>query len=117
MVRPATEPVRTVDAAERFRAALNRGGEHHHIVVIGGGYIGIEMAEALVQRDIPSTLVEAMPQLMSTLDADMAAHVQEGAEAEGIDVRLSDPVTEIAAHRKEASALVDELRFDEGPAQ
>src|SRR3954471_395790 len=66
----APEPVRTVDAAERFRAALGRNLEHHHIVVIGGGYIGIEMAEALVQRDIPTTLVEALPQLMSTLDPD-----------------------------------------------
>src|SRR3954471_21463691 len=64
----ATEPVRTVDAAERFRAALQRGGRHHHVVVIGGGYIGLEMAEALAQRDIPTTLVEAAPQVMLTLD-------------------------------------------------
>ena len=54
----ATEPARTVDAAERFRAALERGGEHQHVVVIGGGYIGLEMAEALVQRDLAVTLVE-----------------------------------------------------------
>jgi NADPH-dependent 2,4-dienoyl-CoA reductase/sulfur reductase-like enzyme len=91
----ATEPVRTVDAAERFRAALRRGGDHHHVVVIGGGYIGIEMAEALVQRDIPSTLVEAMPQLMSTLDADMAAHVQDAAEGIGIRVLVGTKVEEV----------------------
>ena len=46
----AAEPARTIDAAERFRAALERGGES--AVVIGGGYIGLEMAEALVQRGI-----------------------------------------------------------------
>jgi NADPH-dependent 2,4-dienoyl-CoA reductase/sulfur reductase-like enzyme len=91
----ATEPVRTVDAAERFRAALRRGGEHHHVVVIGGGYIGIEMAEALVQRDIPTTLVEALPQLMSTLDADMAAHVQDAAEGIGVRVLVGTAVEEI----------------------
>ena len=91
----ATEPVRTVDAAERFRAALRRGGDHHHVVVIGGGYIGIEMAEALVQRDIPSTLVEAMPQLMSTLDADMAAHVQDAAEGIGVRVLVGTSVEEV----------------------
>src|SRR3954471_5758486 len=84
----ATEPVRTVDAAERFRAALGRGLEHHHVVVIGGGYIGIEMAEALVKRDIPTTLVEALPQVMSTLDADMATHVQDAAEGIGVRVRV-----------------------------
>jgi len=91
----ASEPVRTVDAAERFRAALRRGGEHHHVVVIGGGYIGIEMAEALVQRDIPTTLVEALPQLMSTLDADMAAHVQDAAEGIGVRVLVGTAVEEV----------------------
>ena len=91
----ATEPVRTVDAAERFRAALRRGGEHRHVVVIGGGYIGIEMAEALVQRDIPTTLVEALPQLMSTLDADMATHVQDAAEGIGVRVLVGTAVEEV----------------------
>ena len=91
----ATEPVRTVDAAERFRAALSRGGDHHHVVVIGGGYIGLEMAEALVQRDIATTLVEAAPQVMSTLDADMAAHVQDAAEGIGIRVIVGTEVEEV----------------------
>ena len=91
----ATEPVRTVDAAERFRSALSRGREHRHVVVIGGGYIGLEMAEALVQRNIPTTLVEAAPQVMLTLDADMAAHVQDGAEAVGVRVLLGAAVDEV----------------------
>jgi NADPH-dependent 2,4-dienoyl-CoA reductase/sulfur reductase-like enzyme len=90
----ATEPVRTVDAAERFGAALRRG-DHHHIVVIGGGYIGLEMAEALVQRDIRTTLVEAAPQVMLTLDADIAAHVQDAAEGVGVRVRVGTAVEEI----------------------
>jgi NADPH-dependent 2,4-dienoyl-CoA reductase/sulfur reductase-like enzyme len=91
----ATEPVRTVDAAERFRAALAHGGEKQHVVVIGGGYIGLEMAEALVQRGIPTTLVEAAPQVMTTLDADMAAHVQDGAEGVGVRVMVGTAVEEI----------------------
>jgi NADPH-dependent 2,4-dienoyl-CoA reductase/sulfur reductase-like enzyme len=91
----ATEPVRTVDAAERFRAALSRGGDHQHVVVIGGGYIGLEMAEGLVQRDIATTLVEAAPQVMSTLDADMAAHVQDAAEGIGIRVIVGTEVEEV----------------------
>jgi NADPH-dependent 2,4-dienoyl-CoA reductase/sulfur reductase-like enzyme len=102
----ATEPVRTVDAAERFRAALRRGGEHHHVVVIGGGYIGIEMAEALVQRDIPSTLVEAMPQVMSTLDADMATHVQDAAEGIGVRVLVGAKVEEVLLDEEGAPRAV-----------
>ena len=90
----ATEPVRTVDAAERFGAALRRG-DHHHAVVIGGGYIGLEMAEALVQRDIPTTLVEAAPQVMLTLDSDIAAHVQDAAEGVGVRVLTGTAVEEV----------------------
>jgi NADPH-dependent 2,4-dienoyl-CoA reductase/sulfur reductase-like enzyme len=89
----ATEPARTVDAAERFRAALARGGRT--AVVIGGGYIGLELAEALVQRGLRTTLVEAAPQVMATLDADMAAHVQDAAEGVGIRVLVGTAVEEV----------------------
>jgi NADPH-dependent 2,4-dienoyl-CoA reductase/sulfur reductase-like enzyme len=90
----AVEPARTVDAAERFDAALREGGES--AVVIGAGYIGIEMAEALIKRGMRVTLLERAGQVMPiALDPDMAAHVQDGAEAEGIDIRLSDPVERI----------------------
>jgi NADPH-dependent 2,4-dienoyl-CoA reductase/sulfur reductase-like enzyme len=89
----ATEPARTIDAAERFRAALSRGGES--AVVIGGGYIGLEMAEALVQRGIRTTLVEAEAQVMGTLDADIAALVQDAAEGVGVRVLTATTVEEV----------------------
>ena len=89
----ATEPARTVDAAERFRSALKRGGEC--AVVIGGGYIGLEMGEALVQRGLTVTLIEAAPQVFGSLDRDMADHVQDAAEAIGVAVRVGTPVEEI----------------------
>ena len=102
----ATEPVRTVDAAERFRAALERGGDHQHVVVIGGGYIGLEMAEALVQRNIATTLIEAAPQVMGTLDADMAAHVQDAAEGLGIRVLVSTELEEVLLDERGAPRAV-----------
>jgi NADPH-dependent 2,4-dienoyl-CoA reductase/sulfur reductase-like enzyme len=89
----ATEAVRTIDAGARLRDALDRGG--HDAVVIGGGYIGLEMAEALVHQGRRVTLVDQGPQLMTTLDADMAAHVQDAAEGKGIRVRLSVEVQEV----------------------
>ena len=88
-----TEPARTLEAGQRFRAQLSLGG--HHGVVIGGGYIGIEMAEAMVHRGMRVTIVERSAQLMGTMDPDMAAHVQDGALGIGIDVRLSVDVEEI----------------------
>jgi NADPH-dependent 2,4-dienoyl-CoA reductase/sulfur reductase-like enzyme len=108
----AVEPARTVDAAERFDVQLSRGGER--AVVIGGGYIGIEMAEALVRRGMSVTLLELADQVMNVaLDKDMAAHVQEGAEGEGIDVRTSSPVTEIEVgpNGKPVAVHVEDERF------
>jgi NADPH-dependent 2,4-dienoyl-CoA reductase/sulfur reductase-like enzyme len=102
----ASEPVRTVDAAECFRSALSRGGEHQHVVVVGGGYIGLEMAEALAQRNIATTLIEAAPQVMGTLDADMAAHVQDAAEGLGIRVLVSTELEEVLLDERGAPRAV-----------
>ncbi|MGZ6697656.1 MAG: FAD-dependent oxidoreductase [Solirubrobacteraceae bacterium] len=96
-----SEPARTIPEAERLRAALERGGRS--AVVVGGGYIGLEMAEALVDRGLQVTLVERGDRVMATLDADMAAHVQDAAEGVGIDVRLGARLEEI----REGSVVVD----------
>lgn len=90
----ACAPVRTVDAAERFRARLEQSGGRD-AVVIGASYLGLEMAEALVLRGFNVALLERSGQVMGTLDADMAAHVQDAAEGVGIRVMLSTAVEEI----------------------
>ncbi len=91
----AIEPARTIGAAERLRRELARAGEDAAAVVIGAGYIGLEMAEAFVDRGMRVTMVEAAGQVMSTLDADMAAHVQDAAEKHGIRVLVDTKVEEI----------------------
>jgi NADPH-dependent 2,4-dienoyl-CoA reductase/sulfur reductase-like enzyme len=63
------------------------------VVVIGGGYIGLEMAEAFVKRGCRSvTVVERGPEVMGTLDPDMGAHVSKAMRDEGIDVRCGEAV-------------------------
>jgi len=94
----AVEPVRTVDAGERFRSELQREGARRG-VVIGASYLGLEMAEAMVKRGMDVTLIDQTDQVMGTLDPEMAAHVQQAAESEGVRVLLSTNVEEI--HRDE----------------
>jgi len=53
-------------------------------VVIGGGYIGLEMAEALIRRGLEVSLVERAAQVMVTLDPDMGALVSEALMAVGV---------------------------------
>ena len=93
----ATEAARTIDAGMRLREQVLRGGAD--AVVVGGGYIGLEMAEALVERGLRVTLIDQAPQLMTTLDADMAAKVQDAAEGQGIQVRLSVDLEEVLLDR------------------
>jgi NADPH-dependent 2,4-dienoyl-CoA reductase/sulfur reductase-like enzyme len=88
------EPVLKVDAAERFRTEL-RHSDAHHAVVVGASYLGLEMAEALVSRGMDVTLIDQMDQVFGTLDPDMAAHVQDAAEAVGINVMLSTELEEV----------------------
>jgi NADPH-dependent 2,4-dienoyl-CoA reductase/sulfur reductase-like enzyme len=102
-------PVRTVDAAERFRAALERS-QGRDAVVIGAGYVGLEMAEALVLRGFTVTLVDRSDQVMGTLDSEIAAHVQDAAEGVGVRVLVSTTVQEIHhdAHGRPRSVQTSE---------
>jgi NADPH-dependent 2,4-dienoyl-CoA reductase/sulfur reductase-like enzyme len=63
--------------------------EHERAVVVGGGYIGLEMAEAMKKRGLDVTIVEAGAQPMSTLDPDMGALVADAIRKMGIEL-LSD---------------------------
>lgn len=61
-------------------------------VVIGGGFIGIEVAENLKRLGIDVTLVEAAPQLMAPFDADMAAFIHAEVRAAGVELVLGGMV-------------------------
>ncbi|HEX6418337.1 MAG TPA: FAD-dependent oxidoreductase [Acidimicrobiales bacterium] len=88
---PMVHGVQTLDdaAALEQRAAT---GDVRRVTVVGGGYIGLEMAEAFVHRGAEVTLLEAADQLMPSLDADVAAPLVGALEGLGIDVRLRTPL-------------------------
>lgn len=78
--------VQTIGDGERLLDGL-AGAEHpRRAVVVGGGYIGIEMAEAMVRRGLAVTVVDRAEQPMTTLDPDMGALVHEAMEGMGITV-------------------------------
>lgn len=69
-------------------------------VVIGGGFIGIEMAENLVERGIEVTLVEASTQVMAPLDEEMVSTVHEHLIDKNIELILNDGVKEFRENGK-----------------
>ncbi len=62
-------------------------------VVVGGGFIGLEMAENLHQRGISVSIVELAPQILPNLDRDMAALAQQYLRARGVSLYLGDGVS------------------------
>jgi NADPH-dependent 2,4-dienoyl-CoA reductase/sulfur reductase-like enzyme/rhodanese-related sulfurtransferase len=66
-------------------------------VVVGGGYIGLEMAEALRLRDLEVTLVELADQVFIAADGEMVAPIHQQLELHGVDLRLGVSVNGIEA--------------------
>ncbi len=64
-------------------------------VVVGGGFIGIEMAENLIERGIDVSLVEAAEQVMLTMDMDMVAPVHETLRQNGVKLYLSQALQSV----------------------
>jgi NADPH-dependent 2,4-dienoyl-CoA reductase/sulfur reductase-like enzyme len=83
--------VQTLDDGLAVRAAADAAGVRH-AVVVGGGYIGLELGEALVRRGLAVALVESGPQPMSTLDPEMGELVADALRAVGVDVYVGERV-------------------------
>ncbi|WP_119395779.1 FAD-dependent oxidoreductase [Salinibius halmophilus] len=64
-------------------------------VVVGGGYIGIEMAEALIHRGIETTMVEMLPQIMASVDPEMATPLHQEMRRNGVRLKLSNALAKI----------------------
>ena len=98
--------VQVLDDAVAIDKALAEGPRK--AVVVGGGYIGLEMAEAFVTRGIDVTLVEAASQPMGTLDPDMGVLVADVLKELGVDVQCSNPVKGFETSEGRVTAVVTE---------
>ncbi len=64
-------------------------------VVVGGGFIGLEMVEALVKRGLKVNVVEMMPHVMAVMEAETAGFIENELLSYGVGVNTSASVTEI----------------------
>ncbi|HLT16835.1 MAG TPA: FAD-dependent oxidoreductase [Acidimicrobiales bacterium] len=105
------EHVKGVQTLDDARVLLDhaRSRQCRRVVVVGGGYIGLEMAEAFCRWGAEVTIVERQAQLMGTLDPDIAARLVEPMEGLGIEVRLN---TAVAGFEPGAVLLDGEERLD-----
>lgn len=84
------------------------------VVIVGGGYIGLEMAEAFRARNLPVTIVEMASQLMVNLDQEMSELVLTEVESHGVRVLLNDGLVrcEGAGHVEKVITQHNEISAD-----
>lgn len=98
--------LRVLEDAEKARKYVSKAEK---IAVVGGGYIGLEVAENLVHLGKKVTLFEMLPHVMPTLDHDMAEFIEAELEKNGVEVRTGEKVVEIAGNDR-----VDKIITEKG---
>jgi NADPH-dependent 2,4-dienoyl-CoA reductase/sulfur reductase-like enzyme/rhodanese-related sulfurtransferase len=93
---PGIFSVRTIQDSNRIRDWL-RDRAARHAVVIGGGFIGLEMAENLRRRSLEVTIVELARHVMPPLDAEMAVPVEQQLREHGVRLLLGDGLAGFAS--------------------
>ena len=88
---PGIFSVRSVPDAREIRAWITASNAKR-AVVVGGGFIGLEMAENLVHRGLEVTVVEMLDQVMPPLDREVARIVERHLEQHGVQLKLGDGV-------------------------
>lgn len=107
--------VQTLDDGQRLMADLERTAGRR-AVVVGAGYIGVEMAEALLGRGFEVTVLHRGEQPMSTLDPDMGGLVHSAMNAMGIRTVARAEATEILTDGEGRVRAVATAAGDEYPA-
>jgi len=86
---PGVFVLRTIPESRQIRSWID---DHkvERAVIVGGGFVGLEMAENLSLRGISVTIIEMLDQVLPPLDAEMAQPVQEHLKQNGIALHLAD---------------------------
>lgn len=85
--------VRNLSDADKIKDYI-KNNNSKKAVVIGGGFIGVEMAENLCEMGLETTLVELAEQILAPVDSEVATFAQNTMKENGIELILSDGVKE-----------------------
>ncbi|MBZ9686281.1 CoA-disulfide reductase [Clostridium estertheticum] len=83
--------LRNIPDTDNIKAYVDKKGINT-AVVIGGGFVGVEMAENLKERGLSVTIVEAAPHLLAPFDTDMVITVEKEVSDNGVEIILNDGV-------------------------
>ncbi|MBN2794417.1 MAG: FAD-dependent oxidoreductase [Clostridia bacterium] len=86
----------TLEDMDNINAYIN-DEEPKHAVVVGGGFIGLEMTEALAKRGMKVSVIEMMPHVMGIMEDEIAGFIQEELISYGVDLYTNKALAEIDA--------------------
>jgi NADPH-dependent 2,4-dienoyl-CoA reductase/sulfur reductase-like enzyme/rhodanese-related sulfurtransferase len=86
---PGVFAVRNIPDSRRIRSWI-ADRRAKTAVVVGGGFIGLEMVENLIHRELSVAVLEKLPQVMPPLDPEVAAPLMEHLAAQGVQLQLGD---------------------------
>jgi NADPH-dependent 2,4-dienoyl-CoA reductase/sulfur reductase-like enzyme/rhodanese-related sulfurtransferase len=92
---PGIFSLRTIPDSRKIRDWIAER-QAKRAIVVGGGFIGLEMAESLTRRGIVVTLIEGFPQVMAPFDPEMVEPVHDWLRAHGVALFLNAMVTGFA---------------------
>ena len=106
--------VRNVPDVERIKAWI-KDCRACRAVVVGGGFIGLEMAEQLVRHGgLSVSIVQSLPQVMAPLDPEMAAWLHLELRKHGVELFLGNPVAAFEAPAAGESARASVVVLKDG---
>ena len=91
--------VRNVNDAEKVKTFIENNNPQS-AVIVGGGYIGVEMAENLSEYNMEVSIVEKAPHLISIIDRDMSHFVHKEVKKHGVKLYLNQGVNKIEEQEK-----------------
>ncbi|MEA3364622.1 MAG: FAD-dependent oxidoreductase [Candidatus Hydrogenedentes bacterium] len=94
-----------LDDAEGIRHLLSKN-KAHDVVVVGGGLIGVEVTEALVQKGCRVTMLDLADQILGLLDWEMAKLVEQHMESHGVKVMTNTNTTALEGENGEVKRVV-----------
>jgi NADPH-dependent 2,4-dienoyl-CoA reductase/sulfur reductase-like enzyme/peroxiredoxin family protein/rhodanese-related sulfurtransferase/TusA-related sulfurtransferase len=105
---PRIHTLRNVEDTDSIKQVVDDGVKS--ALVVGGGFIGLEVAENLIRRRLSVTLVEMMPQVMPPFDPEMVAPLHQVLRASGVTLILNQAVESFQSRADRVEACLKDGR-------
>lgn len=99
--------LRTMEDGIKLREFIDKS-HLENAVIVGGGYIGLEMAEALTKRGMKVTVVEKLDRLMANVDPDISGVIEEELKDQNCTIYKSNGLEEISGNGKTEKVLLSD---------